>query len=83
MGLCQAAAAVLAGCLGVMTVADGLASDSWEVRSQLVAGWWEQQEGHLGRRKKKHRGTRLPGVTKQIWKGVCVAHGDPVEGVNI
>lgn len=50
--LCQATAAVLAGCLEVMTVADGLASDSWEVRSQLVAGWWEQQEGHLGRRKK-------------------------------
>lgn len=52
VGLCQAAAAVPAGCLGVMTVADGLASSFWEVGSQLVAGWWEQQEGHLWGRTK-------------------------------
>lgn len=37
VGLCQAAVAVLAGCLGVMTVADSLPSSSWEVGS---LGWW-------------------------------------------
>lgn len=39
--------------------------------------------GPFGEEKKKHRGTRLPGVTKQVRKGVCMAHGDPIEGVNI
>lgn len=53
MGLCQAAAAVLAGCLGVMTVADGLASDSWEVRSQLVGWVVGTAGGPFGEEKKK------------------------------